>query len=96
MTSQVSLRPGDICALPFDDGAFDVVTAEAVTMFVDRRRPADELARVCAHGGQVLATEFCWRTFPDQFRTCSRREKHSPAIVNSQNSASGQAASLAG
>jgi ubiquinone/menaquinone biosynthesis C-methylase UbiE len=33
-------------------------------MFADRRRAASELTRVCAPGGQVLATEFCWRTPP--------------------------------
>src|SRR5262249_32692680 len=33
-------------------------------MFADRRRAAGELARVCVPGGQVLATEFCWRTPP--------------------------------
>jgi SAM-dependent methyltransferase len=60
----VDVRHGDICALPFADGSFDVVIAEAVTMFVDRRRAAAELARVCAPGGRVLATEFCWRTPP--------------------------------
>ncbi|HEV2259499.1 MAG TPA: class I SAM-dependent methyltransferase [Streptosporangiaceae bacterium] len=64
MTGRVTVRPGDICALPFDDDSFDVVIAEAVTMFADRPRAARELARVCAPGGQVLATEFCWRTPP--------------------------------
>jgi len=64
MTDQVMVRPGDICALPVDDNSFDVVIAEAVTMFVDRRRAASELARVAVPGGQVLATEFCWRTPP--------------------------------
>jgi SAM-dependent methyltransferase len=64
MTSKVTVQAGDICALPFDDDSFDVVIAEAVTMFVDRRRAARELARVCAPGGQVLATEFCWRSPP--------------------------------
>jgi len=64
MTSRITVRPGDICALPFDDDSFDVVIAEAVTMFVDRPRAASELARVCAPGRQVLATEFCWRTPP--------------------------------
>jgi SAM-dependent methyltransferase len=64
MTGRVTVEPGDICALPFDDGSFDVVIAEAVTMFTDRPRAASELARVCAAGGQVLATEFCWRTQP--------------------------------
>src|SRR5205823_14827434 len=64
MTGQVTVRPGDICALPFADDSFDVVIAEAVTMFAGRPRAASELARVCAPGGQVLATEFCWRTPP--------------------------------
>jgi SAM-dependent methyltransferase len=64
MTRQVTDRPGDICALPFAEDSFDVVIAEAVTMFADRPRAASELARVCAPGGQVLATEFCWRTPP--------------------------------
>jgi ubiquinone/menaquinone biosynthesis C-methylase UbiE len=64
MTGRVTVLPGDICALPFDDGSFNVVIAEAVTMFADRRLAASELARVCAPGGQVLATEFCWRTQP--------------------------------
>jgi SAM-dependent methyltransferase len=66
---RVTVAPGDVCALQFGDGAFDVVIAEAVTMFVDRQRAAAELARVCAPGGRVLATEFCWRTPPsDQAR----------------------------
>ena len=64
LDGQVTVQPGDICALPFDDDCFDVVIAEAVTMFTDRPRAAGELARVCAPGGQVLATEFCWRTTP--------------------------------
>jgi SAM-dependent methyltransferase len=64
MTGQVTVRPGDICALPFAGDCFGVVIAEAVTMFADRPRAASELARVCAPGGQVLATEFCWRTPP--------------------------------
>jgi SAM-dependent methyltransferase len=61
---RVSVREADIVALPFGDGSFDVVIAEAVTMFVDRQRAAAELARVCAPGGRVLATEFCWRAAP--------------------------------
>jgi ubiquinone/menaquinone biosynthesis C-methylase UbiE len=64
LAGRVTVQQGDICALPFDDESFDVVIAEAVTMFADRRRAASELARVCAPGGQVLATEFCRRTPP--------------------------------
>jgi ubiquinone/menaquinone biosynthesis C-methylase UbiE len=33
-------------------------------MFVDRPRAAAELVRVCTPGGQVLATELCWRRPP--------------------------------
>jgi SAM-dependent methyltransferase len=62
----VTVEPGDILDLGFPDGRFDVVVAEAVTMFVDRRRAAGELARVTAPGGKVLATEFFWREPPTQ------------------------------
>src|SRR5919108_115883 len=40
------------------------VIAEAVTMFVERPRAAQELVRVCRPGGRVLATEFLWRKPP--------------------------------
>ncbi len=61
---RVRVAAGDILDLEFDDGAFDVVIAEAVTMFVDRRRAAAELSRVTRSGGRVLATEFFWRRAP--------------------------------
>ena len=61
---RVTVTTGDILDLDFDDGAFDVVIAEAVTMFVDRQRAANELARVTRPGGRVLATEFFWREQP--------------------------------
>ena len=64
MSDRLQVIPGDILDLSFDDGAFDVVIAEAVTMFVDRTRAAAELARVTAPGGRVLATEFFWREPP--------------------------------
>src|SRR5690348_17290531 len=57
-------QPVDIRALSCAGDCFDVVIGEAVSMFADRPRAASELARVCAPGGQVLATEFCWRTPP--------------------------------
>jgi SAM-dependent methyltransferase len=60
----VTVTSGDILALHYGDAAFDVVIAEAVTMFTDRPKAAAELARVTRPGGQVLATEFCWRTPP--------------------------------
>jgi SAM-dependent methyltransferase len=60
----VTVTSADIMALPFDDAAFDVVIAEAVTMFTDRPKAAAELARVTRPGGRVLATEFYWRKPP--------------------------------
>ncbi len=64
MTDRVRVADADILALPYEAGAFDCVIAEAVTMFVDRERAAQELARVCRPGGRVLATEFFWRQPP--------------------------------
>jgi ubiquinone/menaquinone biosynthesis C-methylase UbiE len=61
---RVRLQQADIVDLPFADGSFDRVVAEAVTMFVDRRQAARELTRVCRPGGLVLATEFMWRRPP--------------------------------
>lgn len=62
----VTVEHGDILDLRFADESFDVVIAEAVTMFVDRLRAARELARVTAPGGLVLATEFFWREPPTE------------------------------
>lgn len=64
LEAQVRVESGDIRALPFPDNAFDCVIAEAVTMFVERSRAAQELVRVCRPGGRVLATEFLWRRPP--------------------------------
>lgn len=60
----VTVASGDIRDLRYDDDTFDVVIAEAVTMFVDRSQAAAELARVTRPGGRVLATEFYWRKPP--------------------------------
>lgn len=63
---KVSVEDADILSLPYADDSFDVVIAEAVTMFVNRRRAAAELARVCRRGGRVLATEFFWLRPPTE------------------------------
>lgn len=62
--AKVSVEDADIRSLLYADDTFDVVIAEAVTMFVGRRRAAAELARVTKPGGRVLATEFFWRKPP--------------------------------
>lgn len=64
LPQQVRVEAADILDLPYPDGAFDAVVAEAVTMFVDRPRAAAELSRVTRPGGRVLATEFYWRRPP--------------------------------
>ena len=64
LTGLVTVEEGDILDLAYPDDSFDCVIAEAVTMFVDRRRAATELARVTRPGGRVLATEFFWRQQP--------------------------------
>lgn len=64
LAHQIQLENADILALPYPDGAFDAVVAEAVTMFVDRPPAAAELTRVTRPGGRVLATEFYWRRPP--------------------------------
>ena len=64
VADKVSVKPGDILDLDYADGTFDVVIAEAVTMFVNRPRATSELARVARPGGRVLATEFFWRQPP--------------------------------
>lgn len=61
---RVCVEDADIQSLPYPDSSFDVVVAEAVTMFVDRRKAAAQLARVTRPGGRVLATEFYWREPP--------------------------------
>lgn len=62
--SGVEVAAGDIQALHYPDGTFDVVLVEAVTMFVDRPRAAAEVVRVCRPGGQVLEHEFIYRHPP--------------------------------
>jgi ubiquinone/menaquinone biosynthesis C-methylase UbiE len=50
---------GDAEALPFDDGAFDVVTSCFGAMFApDHRATADELVRVCRPGGTIGLASF--------------------------------------
>jgi len=66
VADRVTVAHGDILGLDVADAVFDVVIAEAVMMFVDRRRAAAELVRVAKPGGRVLATEFFWRSRPSE------------------------------
>jgi ubiquinone/menaquinone biosynthesis C-methylase UbiE len=50
----LEVREGDAEALPFPDGAFDVVLSTFGVMFApDQERAARELLRVCRHGGRI-------------------------------------------
>jgi ubiquinone/menaquinone biosynthesis C-methylase UbiE len=62
LDGHVKVEQADILPLPYPDGAFGRIIAEAITMFVDRPWATAELARVCRPDGRVLATEFCWQT----------------------------------
>jgi ubiquinone/menaquinone biosynthesis C-methylase UbiE len=66
LAHRVSVHDADIRSLPYTDQSFDVVVAEAVTIFVSRQRAAAELARVTRPRGRVLATEFYWREAPTE------------------------------
>lgn len=50
----IAFREADAEALPFDDGAFDVVTSSFGVMFApDQETSARELLRVCRSGGKI-------------------------------------------
>jgi len=54
----VQLRQGDVRALPFPDGSFDLVLAVTVLCFVDdAARAVSEMARVLSPGGRLLIGE---------------------------------------
>jgi SAM-dependent methyltransferase len=51
------VRLGDVCALPFGDGCFDLVMATDIVEHVDNDQAAlDEIVRVLAPGGRALVT----------------------------------------
>jgi len=55
---------GDAMAMPFDDGAFDIVVSALVLHFIpDRAKAFAEMKRVAARGG--LVTGYTWERTPD-------------------------------
>lgn len=61
----IEWHQGDAAALPFADGSFDIVLAQQVLQFTrDRRAAADEIRRVLAPAGRLVAST--WRPRPHQ------------------------------
>lgn len=57
--NQIEFICGDACALPFPDGAFDVVLAvECIFAFPSRARFFSEVKRVLAPGGMLVLCDF--------------------------------------
>jgi len=58
---RVTLRTGDMCALPFGDASFDVILSQAavhnVPSAAGRRRAVEQMARVLRPGGTILLAD---------------------------------------
>lgn len=54
----VDFRQGGAESLPFDDGSFDVLTANQCWLYFDLERTIPEVRRVLAPGGQLLVSHF--------------------------------------
>ncbi|MDH5199489.1 MAG: class I SAM-dependent methyltransferase [Candidatus Bathyarchaeota archaeon] len=57
LEGRVDFRVGDAYGLEFEDGAFDIVVTEFVTVFLDKGRALGEYARVLRPGGYVGVNE---------------------------------------
>lgn len=66
VADKIRVVKADIQQMPFADNEFDVIIAEAVTMFVNSKKAAQEICRVCKAIGSVVEHEFIWRNKPNQ------------------------------
>ncbi|GAE08517.1 ubiquinone/menaquinone biosynthesis methyltransferase UbiE [Paenibacillus sp. JCM 10914] len=57
MGMNVTFEQADVCSLPFDDGQFDLILAESVTVFTDTAKSLPEYYRVLDDGGTLLDRE---------------------------------------
>lgn len=64
LASRVSFVCGDALALPFPDGAFDVVLSECMTTLIDTERALSEFIRVTRRGGVVGDADMTWQKAP--------------------------------
>jgi SAM-dependent methyltransferase len=80
----VTVETADILNLPYADGSFDCVLAEAVTMFVDRPRAAAELARVCKPADGCWRPSFAGASHPPRRRARSSSARSAPACSSTR------------
>jgi len=65
LSDKVEFRVADAQTLPFEDGIFDAVITESVTVFPpDKQKAVMEYARVTKPGGYVGLNESTWIKFP--------------------------------
>lgn len=78
----LEVRDADAEALPFADGAFDVVLSTFGVMFTpDQPRSAGELLRVCRHGGRIALASWTPDGFIGQvFRTLGSHVPPPPGL----------------
>ncbi len=82
---------GSVTALPFTDGAFDLVCAFDIVEHLDDDEPVwSELARVCAPGAVLLVSvplhPECWTAFDD---FVGHKRRYEPALVEAKLDAHG-------
>jgi SAM-dependent methyltransferase len=81
LDGQVVVEEADVLALPYSDQTFDRVIIETVLGFVDKRRGAGEVVRVCRDSGRIVDHEFKWEEEPtnelrDTFEQVICRHSH--------------------
>jgi len=68
---------GDVCALPFADGAFDVVTCRfAFHHLREPTRAFSEMRRVCRTGGRIALCDGIASDDPEKAAAFNRMERH--------------------
>jgi 2-polyprenyl-3-methyl-5-hydroxy-6-metoxy-1,4-benzoquinol methylase len=77
--ANVTFTPGNVLALPFEAGRFDVVLCmEAIEHFSrdDGRRYLEELRRVCRPGGMIFGSSAFPETRAAADALCAQNEHH--------------------
>jgi ubiquinone/menaquinone biosynthesis C-methylase UbiE len=64
LKDRVSFICTDAHYLPFEDGVFDIVLAECVTVLLDKEKAFHEFLRVTKHNGYVGDLEMTWQKVP--------------------------------